>query len=69
MGKREITLYMCDRCGAEMKEAYLVGTFHFIHIFKWYVPYPNTSHYTVKYICKNCFKSFKKWYDEEGDGE
>ena len=52
-----------------MKEAYLVGTFHFIHIFKWYVPYPNTSHYTVKYICKNCFKSFKKWYDEEGDGE
>ena len=69
MGKREIIVYVCDRCGAEMKEPFHVGTFHFMHVFKWYVAYPSTAHYTMKYICKNCFESFKKWYGKEGDSE
>ena len=67
MGKREITVYVCDRCGKTIKDVKHVGTFHFLHIFKWYMPV--WSSYSMKYICQDCWGSFKKWYGEEGDGE
>ena len=69
MGRREIIVYVCDRCGKTIKDVKHVGTFHFMHMFKWYVPALSFPHYTMKYICQNCFESFKKWYDKEGDSE
>ena len=69
MGKREIIVYVCDRCGKTIKDVKHVGTFHFMHVFKWYVAYPDIAHYTMKYICQDCLNSFKKWYGKEGDSE
>lgn len=69
MGKHEITIYTCDRCGAKIKDVKHVGTFHFMHVFKWYVAYPSIAHYTMEYICQDCFNSFKEWYKKDGDGK
>ena len=69
MGKRTVVEYSCDRCGKRMTdplkgEPYSIGRFRFMHVFKWWVPYP-TEQYKLHYICQNCFKSFKKWYGEK----
>ena len=64
MPKKEVTQYICDRCG-KVINGYVnhVGAFHYMHIFKWYVPI--VCGYKLHYICEDCFKSFKKWYKSE----
>ena len=74
MGKKEMVVYTCDRCGKEMidplsGEPNTVARFRFLHIFKWFVPCP-VSGYPLRYICNDCFKSFKEWYTaKQKDGE
>ena len=65
MGKQTKTVYTCDRCGKEIvKDVFTIGRFKWLHMFKWFVPQPH-PHYPLRYICEDCFKSFKKWYGED----
>ena len=63
MGKVTRTEYYCDRCRKKIiGTPFTVGRFRYLHVFKWYVPEPAPA-YPLRYICSECFESFKKWYD------
>lgn len=73
MGRSMKIEYTCDRCGKIITGTpYSIWRFQYIHVFKWYVPQSATP-YPLRYICKDCFKSFKKWYytmdGERRDGD
>ena len=64
MAKREMTVYTCDRCGAEITNTikdrvFNIGHFKYIHVFKWFVPMGDR--YRLFYLCRDCWKSFMDW--------
>ena len=62
MGKVVKTEYICDRCGTNiLGTPFHIGRFRYLHVFKWWVPEP-VNQYPLRYICKDCFDSFKEWY-------
>lgn len=68
MGKVVKTEYICDRCGKNISETpFHIGRFRYLHVFKWWNPEP-VNGYLLRYICKDCFDSFKEWY-RKTDGE
>ena len=68
MGKKEVTIYTCDRCGATISDTVnSIGAWHYMHVFKWFVP--TVSRYKIAYVCGECYEGFRKWYREKGDEE
>lgn len=65
MGKKVKTIYTCDRCGKEIDNVFKVGRVKCWHIFRWFEPSTITMSYNMRYICQDCFASFKKWYKEK----
>ena len=63
MGKKTVYEYICDRCGKKIAQddAYNFQRFTYVHVFRWWMPNPVCSHY-LKYLCNDCYKSFKAWY-------
>jgi len=66
MGKVIRMDYICDRCGKVIEgenAPWSIGRFRFMHVFKWWIPEPVRG-YKLHYVCHECFRSFKKWYEE-----
>lgn len=66
MPKKEIVEYICDRCRETINgDVHHIGKFHYMHVFKWYVPMRD-DRYPLRYICQDCWMSFKEWYETVG---
>jgi len=66
MGKSEMTVYTCDRCGKTIfdeNKVFLIGNFKYLHVMKWFVP--THENYRLFYLCGECWDSFKIWTQEE----
>ena len=62
MGKELKTIYTCDRCGKTIDVTpFTIDRHRYLHVFRWYIPIP-ICNFALKYICPDCFDSFKKWY-------
>lgn len=70
MGKSTKIEYTCDRCGKIIIDGkpYSIGRFRYMHVFRWWVPQP-ANEYKMRYICHDCFASFKRWYHDGGEAE
>ena len=75
MGKQELTIYTCDRCGRKIGSNEIkngIGHFGYLHVLKWWMPVQGC--YKLMYLCKDCYKEFDAWinaategHDEEAD--
>ena len=53
MGKKEQTIYTCDRCGDVIcSEPTAIGRHKYLNILKRWVP--EVCHYNLVYLCKSC---------------
>lgn len=61
MGKKEQTIYSCDRCGAVISEDALtvIGRHSFMHVLKWWMPIE--CRYKLVYLCKSCDEKYKRF--------
>ena len=66
MGKKEQTIYTCDRCGAVISgdSSTVIGRHSFMHVLKWWIP--TECQYKIVYLCKFCDGKYKKFL---GGGE
>ena len=54
MGKKEQTIYTCDRCGAVISgySPTVIGRHSFMNVLKWWMPIE--CQYKLVYLCKFC---------------
>lgn len=66
IGKCESTVYTCDRCGdtiVSFDKHNTIGHFKYLHVMKWFIPFPAYEQYKLSYLCDHCWKEFKDWID------